>query len=89
MPKLNITYSAYREMELFPEVPCLMIKKTIDGLLIDPFPNGSRPVQGQLGCHYIEINDCYEGIYILYHINDDDDFITILGVLRGSYHPFH
>jgi hypothetical protein len=41
-------------------------------------------LQGVGGCYYLAIDD----YYILYHL-DQDDGLTVLGVLRGPYHPLH
>jgi hypothetical protein len=82
--KLNITYSAYRELELIPQSPLRAIGEAIIGLADDPHPPGSAILQGVGGCHYLAIDD----YYILYHI-DDEDGLTVLGVLQGPYHPLH
>ena len=82
--KLNITYSAYREMEQIPQSPLRSIGEAIINLADEPYPPGSAPLKGNGGCYYIAIDD----YYILYQIADDD-ILTILGVLYGSYHPLH
>lgn len=82
--KLNITYSAYRELELVPQSPMRAIGEAIIALADNPFPPGSTELQGIGGCHYVAIDD----YYILYHI-DDEDGLTVLGVLQGPYHPLH
>jgi ParE toxin of type II toxin-antitoxin system, parDE len=82
--KLNITYSAYRELELVPQSPMRAIGEAIIALAEDPHPPGSTELQGIGGCHYVAIDD----YYILYHI-DDEDGLTVLGVLHGPYHPLH
>jgi hypothetical protein len=82
--KLNITYSAYRELELVPQSPMRAIGEAIIALADDPRPPGSTALQGIGGCHYVAIDD----YYILYHI-DEDDGLTVLGVLQGPYHPLH
>lgn len=84
MPKLNITYSAYRELEMVPQSPLRMIGEAIIGLADDPFPPGSSLLQGVGGCHYLAIDD----FYILYHV-DDEGALCVLGVLKGAYHPLH
>ena len=83
--KLNITYSAYRELELIPQNPLRLIGEAIIGLADDPYPAGSALLQGVGGCYYLAIDDDY----ILYHVDDDDGSLTVLGVLQGSYHPLH
>jgi mRNA-degrading endonuclease RelE of RelBE toxin-antitoxin system len=82
--KLNITYSAYREMEQIPMRPLALIGEAIIALADDPFPPGSSLLQGVGGCHYLAIDD----YYLLYHV-DDDAALTVLGVLQGPYHPLH
>jgi mRNA-degrading endonuclease RelE of RelBE toxin-antitoxin system len=82
--KLNITYSAYRELELIPQSPLRAIGEAIIQLADDPFPPGSSALQGVGGCHYLAIDD----YYILYYM-DDEEGLTVLGVLQGPYHPLH
>ena len=84
MAKLNITYSAYRELEQVPQSPLRLIGEAIIGLADDPYPTGSTVLQGVGGCFYLAIDD----YYILYHI-DEDAALTVLGVLQGPYHPLH
>jgi len=81
--KLNITYSAYRELELIPQSPLRAIGEAIVSLADDPYPPGSALLQG-VGCYYLTIDD----YYILYHI-DEEGALTVLGVLQGPYHPLH
>jgi mRNA-degrading endonuclease RelE of RelBE toxin-antitoxin system len=82
--KLNITYSAYRELEMIPQDPLRLIGQAIIGLADDPYPPGSSLLQGVGGCYYLAIDD----YYILYHV-DDEGCLTVLGVLQGPYHPLH
>jgi mRNA-degrading endonuclease RelE of RelBE toxin-antitoxin system len=82
--KLNITYSAYRELELVPQSPMRQIGEAIIALADDPTPPGSAVLQGVGGCRYLAIDD----YYILYHV-DETDGLTVLGVLSGPYHPLH
>jgi len=82
--KLNITYSAYREMEQIPQSLLEPIGEEINGLADEPRPPGSAPLKGIDRCFYLAIDN----YYILYHI-DDDGILTILGVLNGPYHPLH
>ena len=84
--KLNITYSAYRELELIPQSPLRLIGEAIIGLADDPYPTGAAVLQGVGGCYYLAIDD----YYILYHVDEEQDgALTVLGVLQGSYHPLH
>ncbi len=82
--RLNITYSAYRELESIPQSPLRNIGEAIIALAEDPYPPGSSLLQGVGGCYYLAIDD----YYILYHL-DDDEGLTVLGVLHGPYHPLH
>jgi mRNA interferase RelE/StbE len=82
--RLNITYSAYRELETIPRTPLREIGEAIIGLANDPHPPGSSLLQGIGGCYYLAIDD----YYILYHL-DEDEGLTVLGVLHGPYHPLH
>jgi mRNA-degrading endonuclease RelE of RelBE toxin-antitoxin system len=82
--RLNITYSAYRELEGIPQSPLRHIGEAIIALADDPHPPGSSLLQGIGGCYYLAIDD----YYILYHL-DEEDALTVLGVLQGPYHPLH
>ena len=82
--RLNITYSAYRELETIPQSPLRNIGEAIISLADDPHPPGSSLLQGIGGCYYLAIDD----YYILYHL-DQEDGLTVLGVLHGPYHPLH
>lgn len=82
--RLNITYSAYRELEGIPQSPLRHIGEAIIALADDPHPPGSALLQGIGGCYYLAIDD----YYILYHL-DEEDALTVLGVLQGPYHPLH
>jgi len=82
--KLNITYSAYREMEQIPRSPLRLVGDAIICLADEPRPPESAPLKGIDRCFYLAIDN----YYILYHI-DDDGILTILGVLHGPYHPLH
>jgi hypothetical protein len=82
--RLTITYSAYRELETIPQTPLRDIGEAIMALAEDPHPPGSSVLQGVGGCYYLAIDD----YYILYHL-DDEDSLTVLGVLHGPYHPLH
>ena len=81
--RLNITYSAYRELETIPQSPLRDIGEAIISLAEDPHPPGSTNLKGIGGCYYIAIDD----YYILYHV--DEEGLTVLGVLHGPYHPLH
>jgi len=82
--RLNITYSAYRELETIPQSPLRNIGEAIISLADDPHPPGSSLLQRIGGCYYLAIDD----YYILYHL-DQEDGLTVLGVLHGPYHPLH
>jgi len=81
--RLNITYSAYRELETIPQSPLRDIGEAIISLAEDPHPPGATNLKGIGGCYYLAIDD----YYILYHL--DDEGLTVLGVLHGPYHPLH
>ena len=81
--RLNITYSAYRELETIPQSPLRDIGEAIISLAEDPHPPGATNLKGIGGCYYIAIDD----YYILYHL--DEEGLTVLGVLHGPYHPLH
>ncbi len=83
--KLSITYSAYRELEQVPPRPLRSIGEIIMGLADDPYPPGSAVLTGNGGCDYIAIDDWS----VLYHIDGDDESLTVLGVVQGPYHPLH
>ena len=82
--RLNITYSAYRELETIPQSPLRDIGEAIIALANDPHPPGSNLLKGIGGCYYLAIDD----YYILYHV-DQEESLTVLGVLHGPYHPLH
>jgi len=83
--KLNLTYSAYREMEQIGGGPLREISEAIVSLADDPLPSGSAVLEGQGGCRYLTI-DRY---YILYHIDSADQALTVLGVVEGPVHTLH
>src|SRR2546422_5472661 len=57
--KLNITYSAYRELELIPQAPLRHIGEAIIALAENPYPAGSSLLQGIGGCYYLAIDNYY------------------------------
>lgn len=83
--KLSLTYSAYREMEQIPGPPLKRIGEAILELADDPLPSGSSILEGQGGCLYVAIAD----YYILYHINEGDDALTVLGVVDSALPTLH
>ena len=83
--KLSLTYSAYREMEQIGSTPLREISAAIVGLAEDPLPTGSTEVEGQGGCHFLTI-DRY---CILYHIDQRDEALTVLGVVERPLHTLH
>ena len=83
--KFSVTYSAYREMEQIPQTPLRQIGEVIKTLPDDPHRPGSSRLQGIGGCYYFAV----ENYYILYHIDDKEEELTVLGVLNGPYHPIH
>lgn len=83
--KLSLTYSAYREMEQIPGTPLKEISEAIVALADDPLPSGAAVLEGQGGCHFLPI-DRY---YILYHIDQGDEALTVLGVVEGPLQTLH
>jgi hypothetical protein len=83
--KLNLTYSAYREMEQIPGPPLREIGEAILGLAHDPMPMGASVFEGTGGCHYLTI----EGYYILYHIGRSEEGVTVLGVVAEGAQTVH
>ena len=83
--KLSMTYSAYREMEQIPGPPLRLIGEAILGLAENPLPAESSILQGQGGCLYLSI----EEYFILYHIDETDDALTVLGVVDGLSPTLH
>ena len=83
--KLSLTYSAYREMEQIAGPPLKQIGEAILDLAEDPLPSGSSVLEGQGGCLFVAISD----YYILYHINESDDALTVLGVVEGPVPTLH
>jgi mRNA-degrading endonuclease RelE of RelBE toxin-antitoxin system len=72
-------------MEQIARDPLRDISAAIVGLAEDPLPSGSATVAGQGGCHYLTI-----GRYcILYHIDQSDEAVTVLGVVEGPVHTLH
>src|SRR5213592_3034084 len=67
-----------------PTEPAARHREAIIGLADDPHPPGSSLLKGIGGCYYIAIDD----YYILYHL-DEEEGLTVLGVLHGPYHPLH
>ena len=83
--KLSLTYSAYREMEQIPGPPLREVGEAILSLAEDPLPAGSAVLEGQGGCLYIPIAE----YYILYHIDEGDSALTVLGVVEGPVPTLH
>ena len=83
--KLSLTYSAYREMEQIPGTPMREIGEAILGLADNPLPRGSAILEGPGGCLFLPI----EGYSILYHVDESDDALTVLGVINGSAQTLH
>lgn len=83
--KLNLTYSAYREMEQIPGTPLREIGEAILALAQDPLPIGTSILDGQGGCYYLPI----EGYYILYYIGQREEGVTVLGVVSEGVPTLH
>jgi len=83
--ELAMTYSAYREMEL---VPCSLaedVSQAILDLAEDPQPEAAVMLDDAKGCYYLAVDEWY----ILYHLTEDYDCLTVLGVLEGAQHTLH
>lgn len=83
--KLSLTYSAYREMEQIPGTPLREIGAAILELAEDPLPATSSILEGQGGCRYVPI----DGYYILYHVGQREEGVTVLGVVEGPVQTIH
>lgn len=83
--KLNMTYSAYREMEQISGTSLREIEEAILGLTEDPLPGGTAVLEGQGGCLFLSI----EGYFILYHLDESDEALTVLGVVDGAVPTLH
>lgn len=83
--KLSLTYSAYREMEQIAGPPLRGIGEAILSLAEDPYPSGCAVFEGQGGCLCLPV----EGYYILYHIGQRDEGVTVLGVVEGALQTVH
>jgi hypothetical protein len=83
--KLNLTYSAYREMEQIPGPPLREIGEAILALAQDPMPSGYSVLEGRGGCYYLPI----EGYYILYHVGQREEGVTVLGVVAEGPQTVH
>ena len=83
--ELAMTYSAFREMEMVPSSLADTVSQAILDLADDPQPDCAVMLEDARGCYYLAVGDWY----ILYHITEDMDCLTILGVLRGAQHTVH
>lgn len=84
-PDLAMTYSAYREMELVPRRSVDRVSEAILSLAQDPRPDDSYMIEDARGCYYLPVDDWY----ILYHLSEGLDSLTVLGVLDGPEHTVH
>ena len=82
---LAMTYSAYREMELVPRRTVDRVSEAILSLAHDPRPDDSYMIEDARGCYYLPVEDWY----ILYHLSEGLDSLTVLGVLDGPEHTVH
>jgi hypothetical protein len=82
---LAMTYSAYREIEMVPRRSVEHVSQAILGLAEDPMPEGAVMLEDAKGCYYLAV----DGWYILYHLSDTLDALTVLGVLDGPEHTVH
>lgn len=82
---LAMTYSAYREIEMVPQSLVEEVSQAILALAEDPRPHESVMLEDAKGCYYLPV----EGWYILYHLSEGLDSLTVLGVLDGPDHTVH
>jgi len=83
--ELAMTYSAYREIELVPQNTVDEVSEAILALADDPQPDGAVMLDDAKGCYYLAV----DGWYILYHLSEGMDCLTVLGVLDGPDHTVH
>lgn len=83
--ELAMTYSAYREIELVPQKTVDEVSEAILRLADDPQPDGAVMLDDAKGCYYLAV----DGWYILYHLSEGMDCLTVLGVLDGPDHTVH
>jgi hypothetical protein len=83
--ELAMTYSAYREMELVPRTAADHVSEAILDLAQNPRPEEAVMLEDAKGCYYLAV----DGWYILYHLTEALDCLTILGVLDGPEHTVH
>jgi hypothetical protein len=83
--ELAMTYSAYREIELVPQTNVDSVSDAILQLADDPQPEGAVMLDDAKGCYYLAV----DGWYILYHLSEGMDCLTVLGVLDGPDHTVH
>jgi len=82
---LAMTYSAYREIEMVPRRIVEEVSQAILRLAEDPRPEGAVMLEDAKGCYYLAVEDWY----ILYHLSEGLDSLTVLGVLNGPNHTVH
>ena len=51
----------------------------------DPRPDESYMIEDARGCYYLPVDDWF----ILYHLSENRDSLTVLGVLDGPEHTVH
>ena len=83
--ELAMTYSAYREIELVPQSAVDDVSEAILALADEPQPDGAVMLDDAKGCYYLAV----DGWYILYHLSESFDCLTVLGVLDGPDHTVH
>ncbi len=83
--KLSLTYSAFRELEQIFGSPLRAIGEAIVNLAQDPQPSESSIFEGKGGCRALPI----KGYSILYHLDEQDDSLTVLGVVDSRAATLH
>ncbi len=61
------------------------VSQAILALADDPRPEGAVMLEDAKGCYYLAV----DGWYILYHLSEALDALTVLGVLDGPNHTVH
>ena len=83
--ELAMTYSAYREIEMVPRGTVDDVSDAILQLAEEPRPEAAVMLDDAKGCYYLAVDEWY----ILYHLSEAMDCLTVLGVLNGPDHTVH
>ena len=83
--ELAMTYSAYKEIEQVPRGAVDAVSRAILALAEDPHPAEALNIEGASGCYWLPVG----AWYVLYHLSNGLDCLTVLGVLDGPHHTLH